>query len=66
MGDGGGCPTIDDDGQTRWRCLECGDLMPPKAPSSICYDCRNRWANMEPEEREWEEQLREQREMDSW
>jgi hypothetical protein len=66
MGDGGGCPEIDEDGRRRWRCVECGELMGPGATSSICSGCLNRWAGMDPEEREWEEQLREQREMDSW
>jgi hypothetical protein len=64
-GDGGGCPEIDDEGRQRWRCLECGEIMPPRAPSSICYGCRNRRANMDPEEREYQDELRENYERDS-
>jgi hypothetical protein len=38
--------------------------MEKNAPSAICGDCRNRWANMDPDEREYEEMLRERREME--
>ena len=66
MGDGGGCPVVDEDGNERFACCECGELMKPRAPSAICSGCRNRWAAMDPDEREYEDQLREQRDRDSY
>lgn len=53
-GDGGGCPEVDSHGRERFRCVRCHTLMEPKAPSAICNGCRQRFASMSEEEREWE------------
>lgn len=55
MGDGGGCP--DEDGC--FDCCQCGGKMPKNAPSAICYDCRNAYSNMDQEEREYHDEMRE-------
>jgi hypothetical protein len=60
MGDGGGCPEIDSDGQERFDCVECGAQLPARAPSAICQRCRNEYANMDPEERDYADYMREQ------
>lgn len=61
-GDGGGCP--DEDGC--FDCVECGGKLPKHSPSSICTRCRNAYADMDQEDREYHDMERERRERDSW
>ena len=35
----GDCPVTDSRGQQRFRCVECGGLLPARATSSICRRC---------------------------
>jgi len=46
--DEGDCPEIIN-GKERWRCIDCGKMLPIGAESSICNKCSrelsNRWSN---------------------
>jgi len=53
------CP--DDDG--RFACVNCGRKLEKNATSSICVRCRRRSASMDPEEREYRDQMQEQYDM---
>lgn len=55
MGDGGGCPDADG----CFDCVLCGGKLPKGAPSSICFECRDRRANMDHDEREYDDLIRE-------
>jgi DNA-directed RNA polymerase subunit RPC12/RpoP len=57
-GDGGGCP--DDNG--RFKCVECGKKLPKNGTSAICVRCRSKYLNMDPEEREYRDYMRDQQE----
>lgn len=58
MGDDGGCP--DEDGC--FDCVLCGGKLPRNASSAICDECREARINMDPEEREYLDHLRDQQE----
>lgn len=45
----GECPITDSKGRERWKCTECGKILPLNAPSSICTKCLKRL------ERRWRE-----------
>ena len=47
----GECPETDSKGRERWRCVDCGKLLPISATSSICAKCQRRMAQR-PEDRE--------------
>jgi len=38
----GDCPETDSQGRQRWRCVDCGKLLPLKASSSLCTTCYRR------------------------
>jgi len=59
MGDGGGCPEIDSRGRPRFRCVECDVLMAANVSSAICGACHVKRANMDPDEREYDDLIRE-------
>jgi len=58
LGDGGGCP----DSEGRFDCVLCGRKLEKRAHSSICNGCISSRQNMDPEEREYQDLLDEQRE----
>lgn len=47
----GECPERDKMGRLRFRCVECGKMLPIGAPSSLCSKCEHReyrkWADGE-------------------
>jgi hypothetical protein len=65
LGDSGGCPIRFVDGTERYDCTQCGRLMKVGAHSAICDDCRDSYARMDPEEREYRWMMQERYD-DEW
>lgn len=54
LGDGGGCP----DSEGRFNCVLCHGKLAKGATSAICNRCRTRRSRMDPDDLEYEDEMR--------